>query len=231
MNPQLLLLFIGAYVLGSIPFGFLIAKARGVDITRVGSGNTGATNVHRALGWKAGLVVLLLDVAKGLVPPLIAKAMGLTSEIACLSGIAAVLGHCFSPFLRFKGGKGIATMLGAALGATPLAAAIGLAAFILVISATRYVSLASLAAVVAAVIAAFSLKTGPVISAAYVAIALFIVYKHRANIGRLIKGEEPKSSLKGGEKRGEAHPPAETPLEQEQDAESEAEEEIPGGVP
>lgn len=201
MSAQAALLCIGAYLLGSIPFGFLIARANGVDITRVGSGNTGATNVHRALGWKAGVPVLLLDIAKGLVPPLIARALGCSIEIACLAGISAVLGHCFSPFLRFKGGKGIATMLGVALGTTPVVAAIGLGAFLLVVLATRYVSLGSIVAVLAAVVAAFALRTGPVISTVYVAVALFIIYKHRSNIGRLMKGEEPKISLKGGDKK------------------------------
>ncbi|MEA2552485.1 MAG: acyl phosphate:glycerol-3-phosphate acyltransferase [Fimbriimonadaceae bacterium] len=204
MNAQSVLLFLGSYILGAIPFGFLIARARGIDITKIGSGNIGATNVHRALGWKAGIPVLLLDVLKGLAPPLVAKALGFSVDIAFLAGIAAVLGHCFSPFLKFKGGKGIATMLGAAWGATPLVAAGAMVAFAIVFAITRYVSLASILAAVAAIVLAFFFHDEILIPLGYGLVWLFIMVKHKSNIRRLLNGEEPKTSLKGGEKREEA---------------------------
>lgn len=211
MSLQLALLCIGAYILGSIPFGYLVARAKGIDITKVGSGNIGATNVHRALGWKMGIPVLLLDIAKGLIPPLLARyGYGMDTDHAMLTGIAAVLGHCFSPFLRFKGGKGIATMLGATLGSTPIVAGIGLAAFGIFFALTRYVSLASLVAVVAAFASAALLRYPPLVVGAYAAIGLFIIYKHRANIGRLLRGEEPRTSFRGGEKRLEKDDEEET---------------------
>ncbi len=228
-----MLILIAAYFLGAVPFGVLIARARGVDITKVGSGNIGATNVHRALGWKAGLVVMALDASKSLIPALAVKALGLSlilppptssplhpssfilppSDIALLAGFFAVIGHCASPFLGFKGGKGIATMLGAALGATPLVAVGGLLVFIALFLVTSYVSVASIAAVLSAILFAYLLRYDPPVIAAYSLVALFIIYKHRLNIRRLLRGEEPKTSLKGGEKRQEAQQKGQTVAE------------------
>jgi acyl phosphate:glycerol-3-phosphate acyltransferase len=203
-TATLVLLLIGAYFLGAVPFGVLIARARGVDITKIGSGNIGATNVHRALGWKAGLVVMALDASKSLIPALIAKALGFSVEISLLAGFVAVLGHCASPFLGFKGGKGIATILGSAIGATPLVAAGGLSVFMALFLLTGYVSVGSIAAVLSAILFAYLLRYDPPVIAAYTLVALFIIYKHRLNIRRLLRGEEPKTSLRGGEKRQEA---------------------------
>ena len=206
----LFLIFVGSYLLGSIPFGVFVAKSKGIDITKIGSGNIGATNVHRVLGWKAGIPVMILDIAKGLVPPLVVRALAIAQgpltvvDVAFLAGIVAVLGHCFSIFLGFKGGKGIATILGAAIGATPIIAAIGAGIFAVLYATTRYVSVASIVAVIAATAAALFLRYDALIVSAYVAIAFFIIYKHRANIRRLLRGEEPRTSFKGGEKRGEA---------------------------
>ena len=114
------------FALGSIPFGFMVAKAKGVDIREVGSGNIGATNVMRVLGKGPGIAVLLLDVLKGLIPSLCGHLIFHDKQIAFAAGVAAVFGHTFSPFLKFKGGKGIATGLGALLGSSPF---VGLAAF------------------------------------------------------------------------------------------------------
>ncbi|MES1227879.1 MAG: glycerol-3-phosphate acyltransferase, partial [Armatimonadota bacterium] len=178
VNVTAILLFIGAYILGAIPFGVLIAKAQaGVDIMKVGSGNIGATNVHRQLGWKASVPVLLLDICKGLVPPIIARALHLSwppnlseIDIALMAGFAAVLGHCASPFLKFKGGKGIATICGATIGATPLVAVAGISAFILATLITRYISVGSIIAVLAAAVAAWALHYDVWVVAAYGAI-------------------------------------------------------------
>lgn len=200
----LVLLLVAAYFLGAVPFGVLIARARGVDITKIGSGNIGATNVHRALGWKAGLLVMALDASKSLIPALVAKNLGFSADVSLLAGFLAVLGHCASPFLKFKGGKGIATILGSAIGATPLVAVGGLAVFIVLFAATSFVSVASIAAVLSAILFAYLLRYDPPVIAAYTLVALFIIYKHRLNIRRLLRGEEPKTSLKGGEKRQQA---------------------------
>lgn len=200
----LALLLVAAYFLGAIPFGVLIARARGVEITQIGSGNIGATNVHRVLGWKFGILVLVLDVSKGLIPPLVARSLGFSADLCLLAGFAAVLGHCASPFLGFKGGKGIATILGSAIGATPLVALGGVLVFAAFFGMTNYVSLASIAAVLSAILFAYLLRYDPPIIAAYILVGLFIIFKHRLNIRRLLRGEEPKTSFKGGEKRQEA---------------------------
>jgi acyl phosphate:glycerol-3-phosphate acyltransferase len=220
VTTEVVLLLVGAYVLGAIPFGVLIAKAlAGVDITGVGSGNIGATNVHRVLGWKASLPVMVLDIGKGLVPPLIAKGMNLSWEptlpvidIALIAGLAAVLGHCTSPFLKFKGGKGVATICGAAIGATPPIALAGIVVFAFVTLTTRYISLASITAVLATVVAAYLLRYDGLIIGSFAAISLFIMYKHRSNVRRLLKGEEPKFRFKGDKKPSDAEPMDNAPI-------------------
>src|SRR5689334_13874075 len=108
-----------SYLIGAIPFGVIVARMQGIDIMSVGSKNIGATNVMRVLGKKWGIFVLLLDVAKGCVPALVVWKLTGSQEMSILSGLVAVLGHCVSPFLRFRGGKGIATGLGAMLGSMP----------------------------------------------------------------------------------------------------------------
>ena len=235
MTSEVALLMIGAYVLGAIPFGVLVARAvGGVDITKLGSGNIGATNVHRALGWKAGLPVLVFDICKGLVPPLLARILQLSLpslsvvDVALLAGFAAVLGHCASPFLKFKGGKGVATICGAAIGATPLIALVGVSVFAIVVIATRYISLASILGVFGAVVAALLLRYDGLVVGAFIAIWLFIMYKHRANIRRLMKGEEPKFNLKGGKEKGSIpNPPesSEKPADRKRNSDSEDEKE------
>src|SRR5438270_2992906 len=139
-------LLIGGYIVGSIPFGYLVARARGIDILQFGSGNIGATNVYRALGKWLGLLVFLLDVSKGMVPAAIAYSVTSSQGAAFSVGMAAVVGHCLSPFLKFKGGKGIATGLGAVLGSAPFVALGAFAVFIICMVLTRWVSLSSIAA-------------------------------------------------------------------------------------
>lgn len=226
MNLEIALLLIGAYILGAIPFGVLIAKTRaGIDITKLGSGNIGATNVHRVLGWKYSVPVMILDIGKGAIPPLIAKTLHLTwgdklgvVDVSLLAGFAAVLGHCASPFLKFKGGKGVATICGAALGATPLIAAAGVIAFVLVTWITRYISVASIVSVVVAIAAALLLMPRDAfVIGAFILIGVFIVYKHRANIKRLMKGEEPKFIFKGGKKAPETQEASDKPNAPEQE--------------
>jgi len=197
-------LAIFAFLLGSIPFGMLLARAKGVDIRTVGSGNIGATNVVRALGPKVGLAVFALDVLKGTIPALIAKqvvqapvgAVQIQTN-SMLMGVVAILGHMFSPFIGFKGGKGVATGFGAALGAIPGAALVGLAVISLTVALTRYVSLGSILAAISVPIVSMlvfrdSLQLLPIL----VVMAAFIIWKHRANIERLRNGTESKFAFK-----------------------------------
>lgn len=203
MNLLLIALFVGAYAIGSIPVGVLYARAHGIDILKFGSGNPGATNVGRALGKKGFIVVFLLDVLKGVVPSVVAQIM-LTTPINgapaqlwwFATGFWAVMGHCFSPFLKFKGGKGIATSLGAGVGSAPLVALPAFGVFILIFLATRWVSLSSIIAVIASVILAATVPNqAREIVPIFALLAAFIIYRHRSNIVRLLNGTEPKYSL------------------------------------
>lgn len=199
-----LVAWIACYLVGGIPFGFLVAKAKGIDITQQGSGNIGATNVGRVIGKKAYFLVLFLDILKGAVPGLVLPILipatfGLTSGIIGLvGGISAVVGHIFSPYLKFKGGKGIATGLGMLVGSMPIVAAIVLAVWIVAFAISRLVSLASLFATVAMVVATVCLypltNNSQHLPYWIVAsgLAVFIFLKHRANITRIINKTEPK---------------------------------------
>lgn len=192
------LLFVAAFILGSIPFGFLIAKSKGIDIREVGSGNVGATNVHRALGKSAGLLVFVLDVLKGLIPSVVvlyaAKQLGHTEPqvYAFCAGLAAVLGHSFTPFLKLKGGKGVATGLGMLLGSSPLVALSAFGVFLVGMFIWRFVSLASILAGVAVPPLGLAFKEPPILIGLYGLLAVFIVYRHRSNIKRLAARTEPK---------------------------------------
>jgi glycerol-3-phosphate acyltransferase PlsY len=216
-----------AFACGSIPFGPIVARLRGIDLRTVGSGNIGATNVGRALGWKWGVLVYVLDAIKGAAPVLAAGAMaGIlgkpADEVApadmwwwLLMPIASVLGHMFSPFVGFKGGKGVATGSGAMLAVWPtltgpLLVAIGLWAVLL--AATRYMSVASMAAAISiplTVAAAAAIRTGDgtpdgelplrhALPAIIVTggVALLVVWKHRPNIERLLSGKENRLGTK-----------------------------------
>jgi glycerol-3-phosphate acyltransferase PlsY len=216
-----------AFACGSIPFGPIVARLRGIDLRTVGSGNIGATNVGRALGWKWGVLVYVLDAIKGAAPVLAAGAMaGILGQPAdevapadmwwwLLMPIASVLGHMFSPFVGFKGGKGVATGSGAMLAVWPtltgpLLVAIGLWAVLL--AATRYMSVASMAAAISiplTVAAAAAIRTGdgtpdgelPIRHALPAIIvtggvALLVVWKHRPNIERLLAGKENRLGTK-----------------------------------
>ena len=188
----LAVIFVAAYLIGSVPVGFLVAKSKGVDILHFGSGNIGATNVHRALGKWLGLLVFALDVSKGLLPALVTTLWMHDQLLSFGVGLAAVLGHCLSPFLKFKGGKGIATGLGALLGSAPIVAGVALGAFLIVMVISRYVSLSSIVAAATLVPTGLVLHVKPVMLGLFVGLFLFIVFKHRKNIARLTNGTEPK---------------------------------------
>ena len=202
------------YVVGGIPFGYLIARARGIDIRDVGSGNVGATNVGRALGRKWGFLALALDIAKGYLPvafaaPAIAEYMGASSDEYALSamGLGAIMGHVFTPWLGFRGGKGVATSIGVFAALLQYWIALPLAVYLLVRKLTGYVSAGSLS--LAALLPAAAVihnwgrlrETWPTLVFACFA-ALLIVLRHRANIARLARGEE--LAVSGGATGGDA---------------------------
>jgi len=201
-----ILIVVAAYFLGSIPTGYLVARAKGVDIRTVGSGNIGATNAMRVLGKPAGIAVLLLDALKGfaavawLCPGLLKlfsePAVGI-EMIRILAGIAAVLGHNFTCWLKFKGGKGIATTGGVYLALAPLAVAVALAAFLLAVLLTRYVSVGSIAAAIALAATVWCLPEHPLLlGGVTTALCLMAIYKHKSNIKRLVAGTESRIGQK-----------------------------------
>lgn len=183
-------LIIGAYLFGSIPTGLLLGKAFGVDIRATGSGNIGATNVYRTLGRRIGIATLAGDCLKGLLPVLLARYLAVGESWIVAVGLAAFLGHVYTVFLGFKGGKGVATALGVFLGIAPLAVLAALGVFVVVVAIWRYISLASItaAALMPVIIAAMGQKP-PVIAMTFF-IAALVIYKHRENIHRLLAGTE-----------------------------------------
>ncbi len=193
---QYALLAVGSYLLGSLPFGFIVARLCGIDITSVGSGNIGATNVARVLGWRLGFVVFFLDVGKGVVPPLVTVWLTGNHDVAVLMGVAAVVGHTFSPFLKFKGGKGVATGLGALVGSDPLVGGAIFGVFLLMFAFTRIVSLSSLVASACVIVLGLIAHQSWVFFAVFGPMIVYVFIRHRPNIGRLIRGEEPKLDLK-----------------------------------
>jgi glycerol-3-phosphate acyltransferase PlsY len=164
----------------------------GVDVRKAGSGNVGATNVARVVGKRHGIFTLVADIAKGLVPVVIALHLGLTSTATALVGVAAFLGHLYPVFLRFQGGKGVATALGIFLGLSPWATLVLMPIFVLVILATRVVSLSSMVAAASAPIVFWLLTSSPILTGTSVFIALMIILRHRGNIQRLLSGTEPR---------------------------------------
>lgn len=176
---QVVLLVALAFLLGSIPFGVLVARRRGVNIQERGSGNIGATNVARVMGKAPALVVLVLDATKAAAPTYAAVLLEQPLAVVAAVGFSAIAGHCFSPWLRFRGGKGVACAIGVYLVLAPLAAAIAIGAFVVVLALTRVPALGS--AVGAWVMAALLWRTAPALGAFGLATALLIMITHRSN--------------------------------------------------
>jgi glycerol-3-phosphate acyltransferase PlsY len=184
------------YLLGAFPTGVLVAKLHGVDITSKGSGNVGATNVSRVIGKKAGLLTLAGDLCKGSLAVLIGYAISPYGWFPAGAAVAVVCGHCFSVPPYLKGGKGVATALGAIIVLFPLSALVALATFGGVFAFSKIVSLASISAALVAPIFSLITNQPDMTSAALACMAGIIVYRHRENIQRLIEGREPRFSTK-----------------------------------
>jgi len=204
---------LGAYLLGSIPTGFLVAKAKGIDIRSVGSGNIGATNAMRVLGKPAGIFVLLADAAKGFMACVLAAIYFdccvpgpdhfddaywlLSGRLMIIAGIFAVLGHNYTCWLKFKGGKGIATTAGVYLALAPWAVLVALVVFVLAVLITKYVSVGSIASAIALpatvwILPPHNLLLGSVTTA----LGVLAIYKHKSNIQRLMAGTENRLGQK-----------------------------------
>lgn len=187
------LLVLCSYCIGSIPTGLLLAKAfGGVDIRTKGSGNIGATNVYRTLGRKVGILTLIGDCLKGMLPVLAAKAIDLPDAWIAMVGLAAFLGHIFPVFLGFKGGKGVATALGVFLATSPFAVLAALGIFIAVLTVSRYVSLASITAAATMPALTALIDRNAIVVTMSLAIAIIVIAKHHGNIKRLRNGTENK---------------------------------------
>ena len=193
---MVLVYIIAAYLLGSIPVGLVLARLKGQDPRKVGSGNIGATNVMRAAGKTLGIITLLGDILKGLIPTGLAILYGLSPVFVVAIGLAAFLGHLFPVYLRFKGGKGVATALGVFLALEPVAIPILLVVFIAVLLAWRYVSLGSLVgtALMPVLLLLFSAPAEYVLGSLIVGVLIY--WKHRENIRRIMTGTESKFTSK-----------------------------------
>ncbi len=202
------LVIAAAFLLGALPFGLWVGRlARGVDVRRHGSGNLGATNVYRTLGARLGLAVFALDAGKGVAAVFLARALagaafpGGSSAAGLCGAIAVVLGHSFTPFAGWRGGKGAATAAGAMLAATPAASSVALAGFIAAVVTSRRISLGSL---VAALLLPLGLWLAPFAwqgnFAAWTGtvVGVLIVLRHLPNLRRLLRGEEPAFDFRGG---------------------------------
>jgi glycerol-3-phosphate acyltransferase PlsY len=197
-----------AFLLGALPFGLWVGRlARGVDVRQHGSGNLGATNVYRTLGPRLGLLVFALDVGKGVAAVFAARALGGDAFVgganaAGLCGaIAAVLGHSFTPFAGFRGGKGAATAAGAMVAATPLASSVALVGFVTGVLVTHRISVGSLAAALLLPLSLWFVPfawQGSFAAWTGTAVGVLIVLRHLPNLRRLLRGEEPAFDFRGG---------------------------------
>jgi glycerol-3-phosphate acyltransferase PlsY len=193
---------VAAYLLGSIPFGVILTKLfGGTDVRKAGSGNIGATNVARVVGPLAGVLTLILDAAKGAAAVLLAERLSNDSATwMMIAGLAALVGHCYPVWLKFKGGKGVATAAGIFAALCPLACLAAVILFVLVVIFWRYVSLGSISAAAAMPLLIYFLwaphHAPPlVITIGTLAVAVLVIYKHDGNLQRLVEGAEPKFSF------------------------------------
>jgi glycerol-3-phosphate acyltransferase PlsY len=204
--------FMFGFIPGAIPFGFLVGRTRGIDLRQHGSGNIGFTNVIRVMGWQYGVPVLVLDMAKGFLPVFFTAALvrattsgpgelltihqlfGARLELLMvITGLGAILGHVFTPVLRFKGGKGVATTAGVVLALTPWTLLLCLAVFLIILLSTRYLSLASISAAIVLPIATVWFARGQIAVFIFtLLVAALLLFRHVANIKRLLAGNESR---------------------------------------
>ena len=204
MDSKIIFLTLAAYIIGSIPFGLLIAKTQGLDIREQGSGNIGATNVLRCLGKPLGITCFVLDVLKGFLPAFFFPMLGTGGSglqegfpsIGVLFGALAILGHNFPVFLKFKGGKGVATSAGVLLGVAPLAVGLGFLTWAIIFFASGYVSLGSILAAVVVALTGWLGHYGTVTALALTLLSALVIWRHRSNIKRLLDGTENKFQRK-----------------------------------
>jgi glycerol-3-phosphate acyltransferase PlsY len=187
-----------AYLIGSIPFALIVARLwNATDLRRIGSGNIGATNVVRASGVSAGVLVALLDMAKGAASVVLAERLSGSASTPAAAGVAAVVGHIYPVWLRFRGGKGVATSCGVFFVLSPIAAALALTIFAVSVWITRYVSLGSVLASAALPPLTYATGSSQPAVAASVAAALLVIFRHRSNVARLLAGSERRLELRG----------------------------------
>jgi glycerol-3-phosphate acyltransferase PlsY len=194
----IIFLTIVAYLFGAVPFGLLVARSRGVDIREKGSGNIGATNVFRVIGKGWGIFTLVLDALKGFIPAFFFPMLGNVDPVyGVLFGFAAILGHTFPIYLKFKGGKGVATSAGVLLGVAPVAVGVGLFFFVITVVISRYVSLASITAAIAVAVTVWvEGEKVMIVKVVLTMMSLLIVWLHRTNIKRLLNGTENRFGKK-----------------------------------
>jgi len=192
-----LLAVLAAYLMGSIPFAQLLSKRRGVDLRRVGSGNVGATNVLRTLGVKPAVVAMMLDAVKGTLAVLVAQRLtnGVAAPVA--AGLASMIGHVYPVWLRFRGGKGVATAAGAFAVLTPVAAAVAAGVFLLTVALTRFISVGSMLAALTLAGWAIASDAPTVVGIGAAIGAALVLIGHRTNVSRLVAGTERRIGQRG----------------------------------
>ncbi|HZK25347.1 MAG TPA: glycerol-3-phosphate 1-O-acyltransferase PlsY [Oscillospiraceae bacterium] len=189
--------FLAAYLIGSISFGYLAGKLiKGIDIRNFGSGNAGTTNIQRTLGTMPAIIVLLLDISKGLLVVWIARALTGSEIVQMAAGVTAIVGHNWPLFFRFRGGRGIATSIGVLLGVAPLVLLIAASIGVSLIALTRYVSLGSITGALAIPIIMIHFHLPPLYLIFGAGIAMMAIWRHRENISRLLRGTERKLGKK-----------------------------------
>ena len=210
----IVLVVLAAYLIGAIPFGFLVARLRGVDILREGSGNIGATNVGRVLGRRFGILVFLFDFLKGAFPTFVAGALAIEHReelgpwlghdgLPVLAGLAAFLGHLFPVYLRFRGGKGVATGAGAALALMPVPMAIVVGIFVVLVFGVRIVSVGSIAATIMYPVMAVVWRQPLAYIVGACVMAAVVLFAHRKNMVRLWRSQEHRFTAPWSRKKGE----------------------------
>jgi len=187
---KLILIYLIFFLIGGIPFGLILAKLKKVDLRKIGSGNIGATNVYRALGLRSAVLVFALDGLKGAAPALICQWLFGKGILVGIAGLVAVLGQILSPYLKFKGGKGVATGFGAMAAITPLPALLSLGIWILILAWSKIPGLASIIAAISLPLLILALKPDAWILYTSLAIVIAVILSHYSNISRLLQGKE-----------------------------------------